>query len=53
MVDMVVHRHDMRATLSRLIGMLTMSPAPGLHDETADTGEAEDDKAVQLKRQAD
>jgi acetyl-CoA carboxylase carboxyl transferase subunit beta len=28
MVDMVVHRHDMRATLARLCRLLTKSPAP-------------------------
>jgi acetyl-CoA carboxylase carboxyl transferase subunit beta len=27
MVDMVVHRHDMRATLARLSRLLTKSPA--------------------------
>ncbi len=27
MVDMVVHRHDMRATLARLCRLLTKSPA--------------------------
>ncbi|HWJ99665.1 MAG TPA: acetyl-CoA carboxylase, carboxyltransferase subunit beta [Xanthobacteraceae bacterium] len=27
MVDMVVHRHDMRATLARLCGLLTRAPA--------------------------
>jgi acetyl-CoA carboxylase carboxyl transferase subunit beta len=27
MVDMVVHRHDMRATLSRLCRVLTKMPA--------------------------
>ncbi len=47
MVDMVVHRHDLRATLSRLISMLTKTPAPGFGaaTETApgsadDTGES-------------
>jgi acetyl-CoA carboxylase carboxyl transferase subunit beta len=29
MVDMVVHRHDMRATLARLCGLLTRAPARG------------------------
>jgi acetyl-CoA carboxylase carboxyl transferase subunit beta len=28
MVDMVVHRHDMRATLARLCGLLLNLPAP-------------------------
>ena len=29
MVDMVVHRHDLRATLSRLCRLLTKAPPPG------------------------
>ncbi len=45
MVDMVVHRHDMRATLSRLIGMLTKSPAPGFGASAAATIASEDDGA--------
>jgi acetyl-CoA carboxylase carboxyl transferase subunit beta len=28
MVDMVVHRHDLRPTLARLCRLLTKSPAP-------------------------
>jgi acetyl-CoA carboxylase carboxyl transferase subunit beta len=33
MVDMVVHRHDMRATLSRLARIMTKAPAaPNAHD---------------------
>lgn len=28
MVDMVVHRHDLRATIGSLVGMLTKSPSP-------------------------
>jgi acetyl-CoA carboxylase carboxyl transferase subunit beta len=28
MVDMVVHRHDLRGTLARLCGVLTRAPAP-------------------------
>ena len=28
MVDMVVHRHDLRSTLARLCRLLTKSPAP-------------------------
>jgi acetyl-CoA carboxylase carboxyl transferase subunit beta len=30
MVDMVVHRHDLRATLSRLCRLLTKAPAPSV-----------------------
>ena len=30
MVDMVVHRHELRGTLSRLVRLLTKSPALGL-----------------------
>jgi acetyl-CoA carboxylase carboxyl transferase subunit beta len=29
MVDMVVHRHKLRATLAELCRLLTRSPAPG------------------------
>ena len=28
MVDLVVHRHDLRATLARLCRVLTKAPAP-------------------------
>jgi acetyl-CoA carboxylase carboxyl transferase subunit beta len=28
MIDMVVHRHDLRPTLARLCRLLTRSPAP-------------------------
>ncbi len=35
MVDMVVHRHELRATLSRLLHMLMKQPAPAARQATA------------------
>jgi acetyl-CoA carboxylase carboxyl transferase subunit beta len=35
MVDMVVHRHDMRATIARILRILTRSPAKGSNSANA------------------
>jgi acetyl-CoA carboxylase carboxyl transferase subunit beta len=34
MVDMVVHRHQLRATLARLCRLLTKAPEPALEPST-------------------
>jgi acetyl-CoA carboxylase carboxyl transferase subunit beta len=41
MLDMVVHRHDMRETLIRIIGILTGAPAPAAVVALPQAGAAE------------